>query len=158
MVLVAALLIAVIFVIYLLLRPEVAGRPMVPEARGVLVTPDNVVELQEWLQTPIEDAHFTVNMNAEWFFERWNTPSINAHVENSTLNTRTVYLNLILDETGELLFTSPYMPVGSRLDQVTLNSRLESGSHPATVVYHLVDDYFNEITTVAVAVLLHIQQ
>lgn len=159
-VLLVALLGVALFIIYLLTRLEErpAERALLPEARGVIVTPYNVDEIREWLETPVEDAHFTVSMNSDWVFERWNTPSINAHVENSTFNTRTVYFDLVLRETGELIFSSPFLPVGAVLDQVTLNTRLEPGIHPASVVYHLVDDDFNELTSVVVAVTLQILQ
>jgi hypothetical protein len=67
-----------------------------------------------------------------------------------------MYFDLVLDETGEIIFSSPFIPVGARLDDVVLNTTLPAGNHPATVVYFMVDDDFEEVATVMVAVILRV--
>ena len=123
---------------------------------GVVVTEDNLQEALDWLSRPLEDATYTTSMNIEWVFERWNTPSLNAFVENYHTNNRTVYFDLWLDATEELLFTSPYIPVGAELDEMRLIKQLPAGVYPSTVTYFLVDDDYNEVANLSVAVTVRI--
>lgn len=161
--LLVALLAVGAVLVYLQLRPTetvepqiVVRQPRPPEERGIIVTPENVDEVMEMMERPPEISHFTANMNVEWYFERGDMPSSNVSVVNDTLNTTTMYFDLFLDETDELIFTSPFIPVGASLDELVLYRVLPAGNHPATVVYHMVDDDFNELATVSVAVLLRV--
>jgi len=132
-------------------RPALGGR-------GVVVMPDNIEQIVEGLSKPVPDGHFAARMNVEWHFDTWSTPSINANVENSVDNKRTVYFDLTLDETGELIYSSPFIPVGARLERFALDREVPAGEHPATVTYHLVNDEYENITSVSVAVLLKISR
>jgi hypothetical protein len=126
------------------------------DGRGIVITPENVDEMREQLQERVEDGYYASRMNVEWVFETWNSPSNNAFVENQLKNTRTVYFDLIVDDTDELVYSSPFIPVGAKLERFTLDRELPAGEHPATVTYHLVDDNYENITEVSVAVLLKI--
>jgi hypothetical protein len=96
-------------------------------------------------------------MNTDWDFQTSQTPSHNAYVENAPQNTRMVYFDVILDDTNELVYSSPFIPVGGKLEEFALDAKLSKGDYAATVIYHLVDDDHKEITTVSVSVNLHIQ-
>ena len=124
--------------------------------RGTFVTMDNLEEVREQLEASAEDAYFSAVMSVEWTFERWNRPSRNAYVENSTDNNRTVYFDVFLDETGERVFESPYLPVGAVFENFALQTRVPAGEHSATVVYFLVDDDYDVITDVSVKIRLTI--
>ena|GEM_PF-675753 len=166
-ILLVILIAAVGVLIYLLLtgdelsrffNPDPIPRGVVGDGRGIVATADNVDEIADRLSNPVPDGHYVVSMNTGWEFERWDTPSQNAFVENNLDNVRTVYFDLILDETEELLYSSPFLPVGAELPEgsITLNKELSAGEYPATVTYHLVDDEYQNITHVSVAVLLKI--
>lgn len=127
----------------------------VSSGRGVLVTPENVHELIEQDQKNT-DASYTLSMNFDWQFEDGASPSSNAYVENSQLNSRTVYFDLFLGDTEELIYSSPYIPLGGELTGFALDKDLDAGVYEATMVYHLVDDEYQEITTVTVGVNLYI--
>jgi len=58
--------------------------------------------------------------------------------------------------TNELLYSSPYIPVGSILEEITLVKELPAGDYDTIVKYHLVDDDMKELSTVSVSVKLHI--
>lgn len=126
-----------------------------PSGRGTVVTEDNVSQLIAEAG-PNADAAYTVSMNVEWNFENGTSPSSNAYVENDTSNSRTVYFNLLLADTSELVYSSPYIPVGSTLTGFALDKDLEAGDYLAIVEYHLVDDDHQELSTVSVTTTLHI--
>ena len=155
------LLFIIIIVVILLMRNKEENilDPDIPRGtiRGTVVSPDNVDEIREWLNTPPEDAYYTASMNVDWVFERWDIPSANAFVENVDDNTRTVYFDLFLDSNDELIYSSPYIPVGEKLANFSLDKMVPSGNHSATVIYHLVDEDGNELSHVSVAVRLIIQ-
>lgn len=123
--------------------------------RGTLATEDNVEDLIAEMEQNT-DAAYTVSMNIDWNFEDGTSPSSNAYVENDISNSRTVYFNLMLADTSEVIYSSPFIPLGSTLTDFALDKDLAAGDYPAIVEYHLVDDDHNEISTVSVTVTLHI--
>lgn len=151
-ILVIAVLIGVI--IYLLTRsPEEEV-----DNRATIVTEDNVDEVMEQLNEPVEDGYYNCQMNVDWNFTDSSQPSYNAYVVNSTINTRTVYFDVNLEEDDTLVYSSPYIPVGEELKEIKLSEKLSAGDYPAVVTYHLVDDDHKELSTVSVTVTLHIEQ
>jgi hypothetical protein len=134
--------------------PEETPERLTSGGRGVVVGPDNVEQIAEELSTPAPDSYYMTVMNVNWEFDTWDAPSRNAYVENSEDNVRTVYFDLTLDATGQLIYSSPYIPVGQFLTGFALDSEVPAGTHAATVTYTLVDDDYNDITDVAVGVTL----
>ena len=154
-------------VIYLLWNPkENLGDPGVlildgPEegdGRGILVTPDNVEDIRN--RPAPTDTYLNTQMTAEWDFAAWDVPSDNAMVGNPENNTRIIYFDVNLDlgeesdELGELLYSSPYIPIGAKMTDFALESPLPKGEHSAIVTYFLVDDDFDVITDVAVGIVI----
>lgn len=151
-VLVIAVLIGII--IYLLTRsPEEAA-----DNRATIVTEDNVDEVIKQMEEPVEDGYYSCKMNVDWNFADSSQPSYNAYVANSDSNTRTVYFDVSLEEDNTLVYSSPYIPVGEELKEITLTEKLSAGDYPAIVTYHLVDDDHKELSNVSVTVTLHIEQ
>lgn len=152
--------------IYMLLRdgdnsidgetPPVETPGTVSGGRGIVATPENIEEIISGMGEPVQDGYYVTKMNLEWLFDRWDVPSKNAYVENSIDNTRTVYFDLFIDYTEELVYSSPFIPVGSKLEGITIDKELPEGEYAATVTYHLVDDDYNDLTDVSVAVKLKI--
>jgi hypothetical protein len=130
------------------------------DGRGILLTPENI---EEWQERPeATDTHFTTEMSVLWQFTAWNIPSPNAFIANSTLNHRMFYFQVFLadesfeDGRGEMIYDSPYIPVGARLDAFSLHSPLSAGDYTAIVVYNIVDDDFLVVADVAVEVNISI--
>jgi hypothetical protein len=122
--------------------------------RGVVAVSENVEELREKANQPVEDGYYETRMNVEWKFPSSYEPSTNAYVENSTNNKRTVYFDLTLADTKELIYSSPFIPIGAKLEKFALDSELPAGEYAGIVTYHLVDDEYQELTTVSVSVTL----
>lgn len=123
--------------------------------RKSVVTAENVDEVLENMQqiadTP-EDVpqSYIVTQNAEWIFPDGDSPSTNAVVENDSLNETPVYFDLTIDETGEVIYSSPILELGAKINAFSLEKPLDAGTYSCTVVYHLVDENQNELTTVNV--------
>lgn len=126
------------------------------DGRATFVSEKNVDEVRDWLEEEVEDAYYTTCMTYDWSFYDGKSVSTDAYVENPTENTRIVYFDVNLANTGELVYSSPYLPVGEALQGFALDVELSTGDYPAVVTYHLVDDEHQEITTVAVSINIHV--
>ena len=82
------------------------------KSRPTLVTEDNVDELIASIDEPVEDGSYEVVMNTRWTF---SSNSSDAYIENSVNNTRTVYFDLFIADTKDLVYSSPYIPVGEKI-------------------------------------------
>lgn len=151
-VIVILLVIAIAVILFILLRPKEAPESI--DARGTLVTKNNVDEITINTE-PIEDGYFETSMTINWHFD--GTESEDAYVANVAENTRTVYFDLNLADTGETIYSSPYIPVGSEMSGLVLDKKLEPGTYETIMVYHLVDDDHNEKSKVSVALTIYVE-
>ena len=131
-------------------------RRTVSGGRGSVLTLDNLEQERERLNGASPDAQYTVSMTTEWEFATWDSPSRNARVDNLERNSRAVYIDVTLNDTGELVYSSPYVPLGETLRGFALDSPVAAGEHAATVTYVLVDDDHQEVTTVSIHVTLRV--
>lgn len=105
----------------------------------------------------IANATFTTDMNMIWTFPSGSKVSNNAQIGNSTSNLYDCYFEIYLDDEEQtLLYSSPVLPVGKRLDKLELDQVLEDGTHDAICTFHLLDDEDpdKEIGTASFAVSL----
>lgn len=156
-----AVILAMAAVIVVLLKrgpKEVESEAAVPGyVRGTVITEDNVNEVLSQAAEPAVAGYYNCTMNSEWHFEDSSKASYDAYVLNSAINTYTVYFDVNLEGTNELVYSSPYIPVKAHLDEIKLTSNLAAGTYPAIVTYHLVDEDHSELSTVAVTVTLYIE-
>ena len=137
-------------------QPENERRPM--SGRGVLLTTENINEVRDQMDGMGPDSQYTVSMTTGWIFENAQTPSHTASVDNLATNSRTVFIEVTLRETGELVYISPYIPLGETLEGIALDEDISAGEHEAIVTFYLVDDDFEIITDVSVSVTLIINE
>ena len=140
-------------VIYLLLN-----RKEEPVKRNVVVNEDNVDEVLEQFKEPVPATSYEVKMNSTWNFESGDVPSENAYVENVTANTNSVYFDVTRTDTGETIFESPILPVGTHLESITLDENLPTGTYDCIITYHLLDENDESISTVKLTLTINIGQ
>lgn len=150
------------FIAYLLLTSRNAAQE--GERRNVLITPENVesvVEEMKESQEPETTApgYYTVTMNPSWHFVSGSEPSDDAAVVNAETNTNDVYFDVVLAENEEkVIYQSPVIPIGGRLEDIALDEPLDAGSHECVVIYHLVDGEQNTLSTLRVALTIVVDQ
>lgn len=134
------LLVALIICILLLLRkPEEEGRNFVD--RG------NVDTIMEDMTDKVAEGMFECMMTTEWTFENADSESPNAYVANVENNRYTIYFDVYEKETNELLYKSPLLPVGTEIRNIKLDKELAAGEYEAVVMYTLVDDEEQEVSS-----------
>lgn len=128
--------------------------------RNVVVTPDNVDEVIKNMKEDefVPVGSYNATMNSTWNFADGSSASSNAYVENSTSNTNDVYFDLMLADTSEIIYSSPVIPIGSHLENITLDKVLEAGSYDCVVKYVLVDENQKPLSSLKVAVKVIIEQ
>jgi len=157
-------------IIYLLLsRPEEASvtNTAEPEKRDVVVTEENVEQTAHAMeQAAVEytpPGYYTVTQSYHWTFPSDGGASPDAYIENDPGNTNDVYFDLFLDGEEDLesaeraIYRSPVIPIGGHLDKVVLSTRPDPGTYDCVMVYHLVDDDQNTISTVSMAVTVTVE-
>lgn len=142
---------AVAIVALLIRKPaEEEREPM----RNVVVTPDNLDEVIEQINERdfTMPGYYTVNMATEWHFPKGDDISYDARVDNLAENTNNVYFDVFLasDETTPI-YQSPVIPIGGFLELIALDVPLEMGTYDCVMIYHLVDDAQETISTLRVA-------
>lgn len=128
--------------------------------RNVVVTEENAEEVAAQLaeEEYTEPGYYTVNMATEWHFSKGDAVSSDARVDNVVGNTNSVYFDLfVAGDEEEPIYSSPVIPVGSFLENIALEKPLEKGTHDCVVVYHLVDDDQETISTLRVTVKLIVE-
>lgn len=146
-------LVAIIAVVIIFVQPNST------EKRNVVVSPENVneiiAEMEEAAKT--QPGQYEVTMNSTWEFESGDIASSNAYVENSTANSNAVYFDITLADSEETIFESPIIPVGSHLENITLDKDLEAGTYDCVLTYHLLDENDEPISklNIAVTIVIH---
>lgn len=142
-------------IIYLLLSRNTEPED---ERRNVVITPENVESVLEELEEAQESGYYTVTMNPTWHFETGEDISYDAVVENVEKNTNDVYFDIVLEEDEErVLYKSPVIPRGGRLEEVVLDDTLDAGTYNCVVIYHLIDDDQNTLSTLRVALKIVVE-
>lgn len=147
-------------IIYLLISRQPEEKD---EQRGVVVNQNNVEEViaqmeQRASEELVAPGYYTVWMNYEWHFATGDAVSEDAYVENMATNTNPVYIDLFLAEDEEnAIYKSPVIPLGSSLQNISLDTPLEAGTYDCVAVYHLVDDDQNTLSTLRVTVTVIVE-
>lgn len=127
---------------------------------NLVVTPDNVEEIiasiKEEERTPI--GAYEVSMTSQWEFKDGEAISKNAYVENCPRNNNEVYFVVKLEDTGEEIYKSPYIPVGSSLENIMLDTNLKKGTYKAVLTYYLVDNSYKKVSEVAVGITIIVKK
>lgn len=127
------------------------------ERRNVVITPENVESVlqdmeERQTQELVTPESYTVTMRTTWHFAAGDAISEDAAVVNVEENTTAVYFDVVLAEDEEkVIYQSPVIPRGGRLEGIALDESLEAGTHDCVMIYHLVDEEQNTLSTLRVA-------
>lgn len=157
------LLAALIVCIVLLVSEPGGEQAQIPEEsigavaleRG-FVEEDSADEMMEAMSEKVEEGMFECMMTATWTFEDADSVSPNAYVANVESNRYTFYFDVCLEDTDEVIYSSPMLPVGTELNEIKLEKELPAGDYNAVVMYTLVDENYEEVSSVGFAIVIHI--
>ena len=145
---VAALIAFLGIMVCLILRKEDT------EKRNVVVNEDNVEDVVEEMleEDYVEPGYYTVSMDTDWHFSKGDAVSDDARVDNLKENTNDVYFDVFLQkDESEAIYKSPVIPRGGYLEKIVLDKPLDQGTYDCVIVYHLVNEDQETISTLRVA-------
>lgn len=157
-ILVAAL--AVCIVLLLRKKEEPAQEPENTSQSTVLdrgfVDEDNAGEIMDEMSDKVAKGMFECKMTTAWTFDDGKSESPNAYVANVENNLYTLYFDVYEESTNELLYSSPMLPVGTELKNFKLDKELAAGEYDAVVMYTMVDENLEEVSSVGFKVTISV--
>ncbi len=156
------IIIVLLIVVIVLLFTRSAGerKEVAQEAkRSVVVTEENVDEIAEEIvqKEYIPPGYFNAVMSNVWNFKTGDSESSDAYVANDSANSNDIYFDVFLSDNEEdSIYQSPVIPLGGELKNIKLDKKLEAGEYDCVLIYHLVDDEQNTLSTVRVGLTINI--
>lgn len=148
-IIIGVIIIAVLLgvIIFLLMRDKEEPK------RNTVVTKDNVDKVVDDMLNDeyVQPGYYSTSMSTIWHFATGDAISEDAYVANVEENTNDVYFDVFLaDNEEEAILESPILPRGSELDNIALDTPLSAGTYDCVMVYHLVDEEQNTVSTLRV--------
>lgn len=159
---------AALIVCIILLVTKSDGGPDAPD-RGIIsndggkaavlergfVDTENAEKVMSEMTEKVEEGMFECKMTTTWTFDNADAVSPNAYVANAESNRYTIYFDVYLDGSDEVIYSSPLLPVGTQFQNIKLEEELPAGEYSATVVYTLVNDEYEEVSTVGFKIKIY---
>lgn len=125
-------------------QPEVFIPPYLPPVLtdgGIFIaTADNLAEITDRVRENVERGMFATYMTTTWTFQDGHSPSGNAVKGNSSSNNYPFWFTVTEQISGDIVFTSGLLPVGTQLSEIVLDTPLPAGEYDAIMDIHMVDD------------------
>ncbi|MBD5445326.1 MAG: hypothetical protein HDR29_07220 [Lachnospiraceae bacterium] len=120
------------------------------------VDESNADNVMDEMSEKVSQGMFECKMTTAWTFDDGKSESPNAYVANVENNLYTLYFDVYEEATNELLYSSPMLPVGTELKNFKLDKELDAGEYNAVVMYTMVDEDLEEVSTVGFKVTISI--
>lgn len=137
-IIVALLLVAAIaFTLWWFLRPQPLGIPVVDE--------NNLADIERELEDKVAKGMFETHMTTQWTFPDGKSPALDAVMGNAPTNNYPFWFTVALASTGEEVYSSSLLPIGTELEEITLDKDLDAGNYAAVLTIHMVDENGEEV-------------
>lgn len=125
--------------------------------RGI-VDNDNVEDIMDEMTEKVSEGMFECKMTTAWTFDDGKSAAPNAYVANVENNIYTLYFDVYEETTNELLYSSPMLPVGTEIKNFKLDKELPAGEYDAVVMYTMVDENLEEVSSVGFKVTISVSK
>jgi len=106
---------------------------------GLMLTEANVRDMERAVEESVALGMFETHMNTTWRFPDGKSPSNNAVMGNSPNNNFSFWFTITLS-TGQMVYESGLIPVGTELAELILDEELTDGRYDAVVQINMVQD------------------
>lgn len=106
---------------------------------SAIVVSDDNRSLAGQIKEKAKEGRIVVKMTQDWIFEDDCTKS-NAYLANSERNTTDLRFEISLADSGEVIMTSPDVPVGSCIENFGLSKILDPGQYDVVVAHQQIKD------------------
>jgi hypothetical protein len=105
-----------------------------------VIDESNAEDVINQMREEVAEGMFECKMSMKWTFEDGKSASKDAYVANSVNNTHPIFFDIYMNDTDELIYSSPILPVGTDLTDIKLDTELPAGEYKVTVMYTLIKD------------------
>jgi len=113
---------------------EVAG------SARLIASEEDARNVMDEMRKEVAEGMFKCDMSMNWTFEDGSAKSKDAYVANNQDNTHPIFFDVYLNDTDELIYSSPVLEVGSVWTDFALDKQLTAGTYKAKVMYTLLKD------------------
>ncbi len=140
-------------VVYLIVQNQKVEPLAVAEPKkSYVINKDNLEQIQKERAEKVNQGMFRMKMNTTWNFASGDVASSDATVQNSESNQFPFFFEITLPDTGEIIYTSTVIPVGSAIKEVILDKQLAAGTYETVCKYNMLDDKNEIVDNVSVNV------
>ena len=101
-------------------------------------------EIAEKLNEKVAEGMINISMNTAPYFED-GTAEGNVMIVNEAINNYPQQVEFIRNDTGEQIYQSKAIPVGSKIERAALDVELPAGTYECTAMFHNLDPVSGEI-------------
>ena len=136
--------------------------PKEPAAQSGIVYDDSAIEggwdnlspeeIAEKLNEKVAEGMINISMNTAPYFEN-GTAEGNVMIVNEDINLYPQQVEFVRNDTGEQIYQSKAIPVGSKIERAALDVELPAGTYECTAMFHNLDPVSGEIIGTAGAII-----
>ena len=109
-------------------------------------------EIAEKLNEKVAEGMINISMNTAPYFENGKAEG-NVMIVNESINNYPQQVEFIRNDTGEQIYQSKAIPVGSKIERAVLDVELPSGTYECTAYFHNLDPETGDIIGTAGAII-----
>ena len=109
-------------------------------------------EIEQKLNEKVAEGMINISMNTAPYFEDGKAEG-NIMIVNESINNYPQQVEFIRNDTGEQIYQSKAIPVGSKIECAALDVELPAGSYECTAMFHNLDPISGEIIGTAGAII-----
>ena len=109
-------------------------------------------EIAEKLNEKVAEGMINISMNTAPYFED-GTSEGNVMIVNEAINNYPQKVQVVRNDTGEQIYQSNAIPVGSKIERAKLDVALPAGTYECTAYFHHLDPDTGEIIGTAGAII-----
>ena len=109
-------------------------------------------EIAERLNQKVEEGMINISMNTAPYFENGKAEG-NLMLVNETVNNYPQMVQIVRNDTGEQIYQSNAIPIGSKIERAKLDVDLTAGTYECTAYFHNLDPESGAIIGTAGAII-----
>ena len=113
-------------------------------------------EVEAKLNEQLEEGMINISMNTSPWFEDDTSPG-NLMIVNETINRYPQKVEIVRNDTGDVIYTSGAIPVGNKIEAAKLDVELDAGVYECTALFHNLDNSGNIIGSAGAIITITIK-
>ncbi len=154
-----AILVVIAVIVTFAVRKD---EPKGPAAQSGIVYDDSAVEggwenlspevIEAALNEKVSEGMINISMNTAPYYEDGSAEG-NVMIVNEAINNYPQKVEFIRNDTGETIYASNAIPVGSKIERAALDVELPAGTYECTAMFHNLDPASGDILGTAGAII-----